>query len=96
MKYIFLGISFFLIFTNQSFAKSCSSDFSCRMGEVCVKEPYKSRGVCMKSVNQYGTRVYNAPSTSSIGTRSSSDGCTFNTDCPIGFKCDRKLKYCVK
>jgi hypothetical protein len=59
-----------------------------------VKAPYKMKGTCMTSVNKYGTKTYKAPSTSSMYSGSAS--CSFNSDCPIGFKCDRRLKACVK
>ena len=84
-----------LIGTSSVYAKSCYSDFNCGMGAACVKEPFKNRGVCMKTTNNFGVRTYNAPSTNSLGTKTSGS-CTFNTDCPIGFKCDRRYKECVK
>jgi hypothetical protein len=77
-------------------ALACSSDFSCRNGEVCVKEPYKSRGTCMTAVNEYGTKTYQQPRSSSVFSGDSEGQCRFTTDCPIGFKCDRRLKACVK
>ena len=49
----------------------------------------------MQTTNNYGVRTYNSPSTNSLGTKTSGS-CTFNTDCPIGFKCDRKYKECIK
>ena len=49
----------------------------------------------MKTTNNYGVRTYNTPSTNSLGTKSSGS-CSFNTECPIGFKCDRRYKECVK
>lgn len=73
----------------------CSSDYSCGIGYKCVKAPFKSSGVCMKSVNDYGTPVYNTPRSDSIGIKTEGQ-CMFNTDCPIGFKCDQTYKACVK
>lgn len=76
---------------------SCSSDFSCGVGFQCVKAPLKSTGVCMQSVNEYGTREFTIPNTNSIGPNMNMNGqCSFTTDCPIGFSCDTKLKACVK
>lgn len=90
-------MSFFsLAFSGMAYAKSCSSDFSCGIGQTCVKAPYKTRGTCMKTVNQYGTQQYNMPSTRSVGPNMSGGSCKFSTDCPIGFKCDRRLKACIK
>jgi len=98
MKKVLIALLFSLFFlttTNTVYAKSCSSDFSWGMGSACVKEPFKNRGVCMKTTNNYGVRTYNTPSTNSLGTKSSGS-CSFNTECPIGFKCDRRYKECVK
>lgn len=75
----------------------CTSDFGCGVGYKCVKAPLKSSGVCMKSVDELGLRRYNLPSTNSVGPNLDLDGqCSFDADCPIGFKCDRTYKTCIK
>lgn len=75
----------------------CTSDYSCGIGFKCVKAPLKSSGVCMKSVDEYGLKQYNLPSSNSVGPNLDLDGqCSFDTDCPIGFKCDRNYKACIK
>lgn len=75
----------------------CASDYSCGIGFKCVKAPLKSSGVCMKSVDEYGLKQYNLPNSNSVGPNLDLDGqCSFDTDCPIGFKCDRNYKACVK
>lgn len=77
--------------------KQCTSDYSCGFGFTCVKAPLKSTGICMKSVNESGMQQYNTPSDESIGPNMNLDGqCQFDTDCPIGFRCDRTYKVCVK
>ena len=91
---LFILGSLFLVMPTTTFA--CSSDYSCGVGYACVKEPYKTRGECMKTVNEYGIQTFELPSDSSIGPKMSGDGCTFATDCPIGFRCDRDLEVCVK
>ena len=70
-------------------ANRCTSDSSCRTGEICVKGPGKTSGQCMKSVNKYGIQTYTR---SGSGAKS----CTTRSDCPVGFQCDRVLKACVK
>ncbi len=51
----------------------------------------------MKTVDEYGIRQYNTPDLDSIGPNMNMEGqCYFNTDYPIGFRCDRKLKVCIK
>ena len=96
-NFIFISISFVLLsFGSPVHAKSCSSDFNCGIGYACIKESFKSRGVCMKEVDSFGTPTYRMPKSSSIGIGSADGDCDFNLDCPIGFKCDRKYKVCVK
>lgn len=78
-------------------ASGCSSDFDCGMGNKCVKEPFNNRGTCMKAVDEFGIQTFDMPSSDSIGVNMDIDGdCRFDTDCPIGFKCDKKHKACVK
>ena len=85
------------VLSAPAYAKSCSSDYSCGIGYTCVKDLYKSRGTCMKTVNEYGVQQFNMPSSNSLRIRGYNDAeCTFNTDCPIGFKCDRRSKVCIK
>ena len=82
---------------STSSSNTCTSDFSCGMGSKCIKKPGRSSGICMTEVNRYGTKTYSSPSSLSVGVRSyTSEACKFNTDCPIGFKCDREYKVCVK
>lgn len=73
----------------------CTSDFNCGYGFKCVKALYKNHGVCMKSVDSYGVPDMSGPSRDSIGVKTA-PGCNFNTDCPVGFRCDANLKACVK
>lgn len=101
-----IGLYLFLIaasgmFSSPVFAKTCSSDFSCGVGYKCIKDLYKSTGICAKTVNHYGTPTYNMPSTDSVGPKmDDSDMCSFSTECSIGFKCIKKsgqIKgYCMK
>lgn len=77
--------------------EECTSDFNCGMGNRCVKAPLKSAGVCMKTVDEYGTPVYELSSTDSIGPNLDLDGeCEFDTHCPIGFRCERAARACIK
>jgi hypothetical protein len=95
-----IGISLILPY-GALHAKECTSDYSCGVGYTCLKEMYSSKGVCAKAVDSYGTPTYRMPSNDSIGVKTDdSDMCSFSTDCPIGFKCQKspgKIKgYCVK
>lgn len=75
----------------------CYSDFDCGIGYRCVKAPLQSYGTCMKEVDEYGTPTYEMPSLDSVGPNMNIKGdCDFDTDCPIGFRCHRKYKTCVK
>jgi len=75
---------------------ACTSDFDCSYGNSCVKKPYSSEGVCMQNVNQFGVKQYVAPKTNSVMPRMDNNGCSFDMDCPIGFRCDSNYKVCVK
>lgn len=90
MRYI-MGFIFAMVM-----AYGCVSDFDCGFGEVCVKKPYTSNGVCMKEVDEYGVQQFNSPRLDSVMPRMNDDGCDFDTDCPIGFRCDNNYKVCVK
>ena len=92
---LFLVVIAILMISLSSWA--CTSDFNCGIGHRCVKAPLQSTGVCMKTVDEYGTPQYNMPDLDSIGPNMNLEGqCNFNTDCPIGFICDRRLKACIK
>lgn len=76
---------------------ACSSDYDCGIGNSCVKELYSSDGICMKNVDEFGTPEYSLPDPNSIGPNMDDEGgCTFDTDCPVGFECNSKYKICVK
>lgn len=83
------------IATTSTHDKSCSSDYSCGIGHSCVKKPFSSTGVCLKAVDSYGLPTYKMPDSDSINIKTEGS-CMFNTDCPIGFRCDSTLKACVK
>jgi len=92
-----LFITCLLITVGTAWGKDCTSDFDCGIGNRCVKAPLESRGICMKSVDEYGLPKYDTPSIDSIGPNMNLEGdCYFDTDCPIGFRCHPKYKTCVK
>jgi hypothetical protein len=64
----------------------CTSDFGCAYGSKCVKGQYQMTGVCAQSVNEYGVRTYEPPSSDSVGPGDDGD-CGIDTDCAIGFRC---------
>ena len=82
--------------SSNSSAKSCSSDYSCGIGKLCVKKPYASSGICMTSVNEYGMKTYPNKSTDSIYMGTTNKSCQYITDCPVSFTCDRTYNVCIK
>ncbi len=66
-------------------APSCSSDFDCGFGNVCVKRPYSFSGFCARAVDDTDTPTYQAPRGDSIGPGQRE--CYFSTECPFGFTC---------
>ena len=81
---------------STSSERSCFSDINCGIGSACIKKPNYSRGICMKKVDQYGRQDLTRDEQSRVGVRVGEGQCNYLTDCPIGFKCDRTHKVCVK
>ncbi|MDA7455661.1 hypothetical protein N8844_06385 [Planktomarina temperata] len=82
--------------SNSAVADDCSSSVQCGIGKKCVKKPGKARGICMQKVDKYGVKSFDMPDLD-VGVRGfNEDQCNFNTDCQIGFSCDREYKVCVK
>lgn len=76
----------------KSSRSGCSSDFDCGLGQKCVKPQFSSKGSCMKSVNSSGIQQFNSHQ-NNVGPNMNKQ-CTFNTDCPIGFRCS--AGNCIK
>lgn len=66
----------------------CTSDYSCGYGKHCVKEQFKATGICAGAVDPYGTPTYAPPRPSSIELGNPHQ-CQFDTDCPMGFSCQK-------
>jgi hypothetical protein len=73
--------------TSISTDASCTSDYSCGVGNVCVKPQFSSTGTCARAVNQFGTPTYTLPRSDSVGP--GQGNCSFDTDCPISFHCEK-------
>ncbi len=85
--------------------KKCFSDYNCEMYSKCYKEPLQPEGVCIKTVitdksgiTQHQMPPINIhPDSDSLRPNTDFDGqCSYNTDCPISYSCDQKLRICVK
>ena len=97
MRIIIAICSLTLLLHAMNTYAGCSSDFECGIGRRCVKAPLQSSGTCMKEVDEMGMPTYGMPSIDSVGPNMNLEGnCDFDTDCPIGFKCHRKYKVCIK
>ncbi len=96
MKRLFLVLLMSVYICIPVYARGdCFSDFDCGIGYRCVKAPFHTSGVCMKSVDEFGLQQYDLPRLDSVNPRYEGD-CDFDLDCPIGFYCHRKYKVCVK
>ena len=82
--------------SNSYSSSSCSSDYSCSFGYKCIKAKYSSTGKCMKPVDKYGMSSATSSNKGNLGINYDDGDCSYSTDCPIGFRCDRKYKVCVK
>lgn len=79
---------------------SCYSDFDCGYGNKCVKASgdINITGVCVRPSDQFGNPKpdYSAPQPQPQKVR----GCSFDTDCDIGFSCLKRngqiYGICVK
>lgn len=74
----------------SSVSFACYNDYSCGYGRRCVKPAgsYSYEGTCVTIVDSYGNRDYDADRNWGRSTQPREvDGCQFNTDCEIGFKC---------
>ncbi len=75
----------------------CSSDYSCPYGSRCIKPNFSTTGTCAKVVDNYGTPTYEGPRVDSVAPKTpSKSDCQFDTDCPVGFRCDFKSGACMK
>lgn len=78
-------------------SKVCTSDYSCGLNEKCFKQAYKTEGLCLSLVDQYGFKILTPDKEFNLGIHTDTKGsCSFDIDCPIGFWCDQKLKVCIK
>lgn len=76
----------------------CTSDFSCGVGQTCVKQFYNSTGVCMRAANEYGGPSFDLPDLDSVGPNMpSANSCTsVGATCPAGFRCDYGSGRCIR
>lgn len=77
----------------------CTSDYGCGYGEACVKGELESHGFCAKKVDAYGVPTMEPPREDSIGVAGSGE-CSFDTECPIRFRCMKRrgelTGHCIK
>lgn len=80
--------------------KECYSDIECGVGNKCVKArgDINITGTCVTPSNNFGTPIIDT-STPRSQPRNVA-GCSFDTDCPIGFSCMKRdfqiYGICVK
>jgi hypothetical protein len=65
----------------------CISDVQCGVGNKCVKasEDINITGICVTPTDEYGNREYD--NSMSDDSPHEVAGCSFDTDCDIGFSC---------
>jgi len=63
-------------------AGSCVMNSECSFPARCIKAPGNRTGVCGVEVDEAGVRTYQNTGTAM--------GCRFNTDCGVGFTCQRE------
>ena len=94
---VILGV--FFLFAGVASA-ACNSDFDCGFGNKCIKASgdINISGVCVTPSDQFGNKTYDY-STPRSQPRNVV-GCSFDTDCSIGFSCMKRsgqiYGICVK
>ncbi len=96
---IMLFVSLLMLISGTAFAE-CYSDFDCGFGNKCIKASgdINLTGICVTPTDQFGTQKYDntAPSAQPRNIQ----GCSFDTDCSIGFSCVKRsgqiYGICVK
>lgn len=83
--------------SNLSATDSCTSDYACGVGFVCVKSNYSVGGYCAKSVDAYGVPQLVQPRAGSVGVKTPvGTDCRSVGECPIGFRCELSSGACVR
>jgi len=82
-----------LLFSNTALA--CMSDYDCGYGNKCIKPAgsISLSGTCITPTDQFGNRDFNS-SYDNWGSGygpTNVNGCSFDIDCPIGFKCLKQV-----
>ncbi len=85
--------------TEGTCAAKCSSRYDCEAGSQCVKNQFETDGICAVAVDEHGRPLRpSTPPPASFGPGGSGD-CSFDTQCPVGFKCvkgDALRGHCMK
>jgi hypothetical protein len=83
--------------SDEVVGRTCKSDFNCGIGYTCVKANYAYEGRCAQVVDSTGVPTFNAPDPDSVGPKMPDPhDCDFDTDCPVGFRCEPKSGACFK
>lgn len=84
---LFLSFSVFAVHFEQNKTNpSCYSDYSCGIGEACVKEnSWSSQGYCLKVINKYGSPDYSYRKDYKPKVMNE---CFTVADCPPLFRCE--------
>jgi hypothetical protein len=101
MRNIILGLVFLSSMGGfQAVYAACYSDFDCGVGQKCVKAKgdINISGTCVTPSDSFGNpRIDSSPPRSQPRNV---PGCSFNTDCEIGFSCVKRsgqlYGICVK
>lgn len=84
----------------SSGTKDCFSDIDCGIGKRCIKArgDINITGTCVTPSDEFGTPQIDTSTPRSQPTNVA--GCSFDTDCPIGFSCMKRsgqiYGICVK
>ena len=84
---------------NSNAPSTCMSDYQCPIGQACLKQHYRSDGICVRKVNSYGVQSYTPPGPASVSPNLPSNhfDCSISGFvCPAAFRCDYNTGACIR
>lgn len=86
--------------TETASLEGCNSDFDCsarRYGDVCVKRDYAFAGTCLTPVASNGMPLPARMPQNNVGAMGrAANGCRFDYQCPVMFRCEVATGACVR
>lgn len=82
--------------TQRQVGMKCTSDYECGVGQQCQKPVGSFNGVCVQRVDPNSMMPIDRKPRLDSWKMETKEACFVDTDCPIGFRCNRALNACIK